>query len=33
LLFSLKGHFSKIVCMHKLYYPSHIGFMLKELPD
>ncbi len=29
--FSLKGHFSKIVCMHKLHYPSHMGFMLKEL--
>jgi hypothetical protein len=30
--FSLKGHFSKIVCMYKLHYPRHIGFMLKEPP-
>ncbi len=28
--FSLKEHFSKIVCMHKLHYPRHIWFMLKE---
>ncbi len=28
--FSLKGHFSKIVCMYKLHYPRHIGSMLKE---
>jgi hypothetical protein len=32
LLFSLKGHFSKIVCIYKLHYPRHIGFMLKESP-
>jgi hypothetical protein len=30
--FSLKGHFLKIVCMHKLHYPKHIGFMIKEPP-
>jgi hypothetical protein len=30
--FSLKGHFSKIICMQKLHYPKHIGFMLKEPP-
>ncbi len=30
--FSLKGHFSKIVCMYKLHYPRHIGSMLKEPP-
>ncbi len=30
--FSLKGHFSKIVCMHKLDYPWYIGLMLKEPP-
>jgi hypothetical protein len=30
--FSIKGHFSKIICMYKLHYPRHIGFMLKELP-
>jgi hypothetical protein len=28
--FSLKGHFSKIVCMNKLHYPRHIWSMLKE---
>jgi hypothetical protein len=28
--FSIKGHFSKIVCMHKLHYPRPIGNMLKE---
>jgi hypothetical protein len=28
--FSLKGHFLKIVCMYKLHFPRHIGFMLKE---
>ncbi len=27
--FSLKGHFSKIICMHKLHYPRPIGNMLK----
>jgi hypothetical protein len=30
--FSLKEHFSKIVCMFKLNFPRHIGFMLKEPP-
>ncbi len=30
--FSLKGHFSKIVCMCKLHYLRHIGSMLKEPP-
>ncbi len=30
--FSLKGHFSKIVCMHKLHYPRHIRSMLLEPP-
>jgi hypothetical protein len=30
--FSLKGHFSKIVCMYKLHYPRHIWSMLKEPP-
>ncbi len=30
--FSLKGHFSKIVCMYKLHYPRLIGSMLKEPP-
>jgi hypothetical protein len=30
--FSLKGHFSKIVCMYKLNYPRHIRSMLKEPP-
>ncbi len=30
--FSLKGHFSKIVFMYKLYYPRHKGSMLKEIP-
>ncbi len=30
--FSLKGHFSKIVCKHKLHEPRHIGPMLKEPP-
>jgi hypothetical protein len=30
--FSLKGHFSKIVCMYKLNYPRHIGSMVKEPP-
>jgi hypothetical protein len=29
LLFPLMGHFPKIVCMYKLHYPRHIGFMLK----
>ncbi len=28
--FSLKGHFSKIVCIYKLHYPRHVGSMLKE---
>jgi hypothetical protein len=30
--FSLKGHFSKIVCMYKLHYPRLIVSMLKESP-
>jgi hypothetical protein len=30
--FSLKGHFSKIVCMYKLHYPRLIVSMLKEPP-
>jgi hypothetical protein len=30
--FSLKRHFLKIFCMHKLHYPRHIGFKLKEPP-
>ncbi len=30
--FSLKGQFSRIGCMYKLYYPRQIGFMLKEPP-
>jgi hypothetical protein len=28
--FFLKGHFSKIICMHKLHNPRHLEFMLKE---
>jgi hypothetical protein len=32
LQFSLKGHFSKIVCMYKLHYPRLIVSMLKEPP-
>jgi hypothetical protein len=32
LAFSLKGHFLKIVCMHKLHCPRPIGNMLKEPP-
>ncbi len=27
--FSLKGHFSKIVCMYKIHYPRHVGSRLK----
>ncbi len=30
--FSLKGHFSKIVCIYKLHYPRLIVSMLKEPP-
>jgi hypothetical protein len=30
--FSLKGHFSKIVCMYKQHYSRHIWPMLKEPP-
>jgi hypothetical protein len=30
--FSLKGHFSKIVRMHRLHYPRHKWYMLKESP-
>jgi hypothetical protein len=30
LTFSLKGHYSKTVCMHKLHYPRHIGSVLKD---
>jgi hypothetical protein len=30
--FSLKRHFSKIVCMYKLHHPRHIWSMLKEPP-
>jgi hypothetical protein len=32
LSFSLKGHFSKIICMYKLHYPRLIVSMLKKPP-